>query len=377
MIIGVNTRMLIENKLEGQGWFTYEILRRVVELNPQHEFHFFFDRPFSKSFLFSDNVVGHLVHPRASMRIPFSFQFWYQYALGIAAKYYKCDLLISLDGFIPTKTSIKTINVIHDLGFIHFPSQLPQRLISYYKKRYKECALATTRLATVSNFSRRDLHEQYGIPIDKITVIHNAARATFCQVGDVVQSQTKAKWSIGSQYFVYTGIIQPRKNLASLFRAFEIFKEKSTSDVKLLVVGARGWGDPTAMDVLHGMHYSKDVVFTGYVSDEELARIIGSALALTFVPHFEGFGIPVLEAMQCGTPVICSNVTSLPEVSGGAAIEVGPTDIDAIADAMFSVNENPALRSDLAKRGIDQAKKFSWQDSAVKLSALIDELATS
>lgn len=377
MIIGVNTRMLIENKLEGQGWFTYEILRRVVEMNPQHEFHFFFDRPYSRAFLFANNVVGHLIHPRASMRVPFSFQLWYQYALGLAAKFYKCDLLISLDGFIPTRTSVKTINVIHDLGFIHYPAQLPPKLVSYYQRRYRECALASTRLATVSEFSRKDLHEQYGIPLHEITVLHNAARATFREVGEPVQSQTRAKWSSGSQYFVYTGIIQPRKNLASLFKAFEKFKERSNSDVKLLVVGARGWGDPTAMGVLQGMHYSKDVVFTGYVSDEKLARIIGSALALTFVPHFEGFGIPVLEAMQCGTPVICSNVTSLPEVSGGAAIEVGPTDIGAIADAMISISENPALRSDLAQRGIDQARKFSWQDSAVKLSALISELVIS
>jgi glycosyltransferase involved in cell wall biosynthesis len=374
MIIGVNTRMLIENKLEGQGWFTNEILKRVVVLNPQHEFHFYFDRPYSRSFLFAPNVKGHLIHPRASMRIPFSFQLWYQYALAMAAKHNKCDVLISLDGFIPTGTTIKTVNVIHDLGFIHFPSQLPQRIISYYRRRYRECALAASRLATVSEYSRMDISAQYGVPLSEITVIPNAARDCFRPLHFDKREEIKKIWSNGKPYFVYTGIIQPRKNLSSLFKAFTSFKLQTDSDVKLLIVGAKGWGDPEAMETLQNSPIRADVVFTGYVSDEQLAELVGSALALTFVPHFEGFGIPVLESMQTGVPVICSNTTSLPEVSGGAAITIDPLDIDGIANAMTRIYEDKQLRADLIKRGLDRAKCYSWDQSAEILSGLIQEL---
>ncbi|NQW29525.1 MAG: glycosyltransferase family 4 protein [Ignavibacteria bacterium] len=377
MIIGVNARMLILNKLEGQGWFTHEILRRVVRMNPQHEFKFFFDRPFSSDFIYAENTKGYLIPPRAVMRFPFLFEIWYQYSLLFASKFLACDVLISLDGFIPVRSKIPTVNVIHDLGFIHYPAQLKKGLIRYYRKRYRDCALKASKLATVSKFSRVDISEQYGIPLDEITVVYNAARAIFKPASIAEIDDTKSKWTNGCDYFIYTGIVQPRKNIARLFRAFDLFKNNSDNEVRLLIVGAKGWGDPEVAEALANMKHAHSVKFTGYVSETDLAKLMGSAIALTFIPHFEGFGIPVLEAMQCGVPVICSNVTSLPEVAGDSAILVDHLDEKAVAEAMSAVFSNENLRNDLSQKGIKRAADFSWDSSARIVSKLIEELTIS
>ncbi|RPI66660.1 MAG: glycosyltransferase family 1 protein, partial [Ignavibacteriae bacterium] len=245
--------------------------------------------------------------------------------------------------------------------------QLDAITIRYFRRRFPDCARAATRLATVSEYSREDIANICRIPSENISVISNAARDVFTPLPPDRQAAIRSLRTGGAPYFVFVGVIQPRKNLTTVLQAFDRFKQDHGTPHKLVIAGRHGWRYGDVTTVLEAMTHKADVVFTGYLSDEELASTVGAATALTMVPHFEGFGIPILEAMACGTPVITSNVTSLPEVAGDAALFVPPTDIHALASAMSRITHEPTLAHDLSVRGLARSRTYSWDRSADQL----------
>jgi glycosyltransferase involved in cell wall biosynthesis len=362
MRIVVNAQCLIKDKLEGLGWFSYEVLKRITIQHPEHEFIFVFDRKWNEEFIFSENVKPVILYPPS--RHPFLWQLRFDILFPLLLHRYKADLYLSTDGWMPLFTGIKTVNVIHDLNFEYFPKDMPFWYRNYYRIYFPRFARKSTRLATVSEYSKADISKRYKVPAEKIDVVYNGCNEKYKAIDMLQQENTRKDFSFGKPYFVFVGSLHPRKNLVNLFKAFDIFKQTTCSNVKLLVVGEKRWWTEEINSTFENLTYKEDIVFTGRVNEEDMNRLISSALAMTYVSYFEGFGIPILEAFHCETPLITSNVTSMPEIAGDAALFIDPFSPESISNAMTQLATNEILRQELIAKGRIQKEKFSWQRSA-------------
>lgn len=358
----VNTRLLIKDRLDGIGWFTFESLKRITVQHPEHQFYFIFDRPWHPSFVMGSNVTPIILSPPT--RHPILIFLWFELCLPSLINRIKPDLFVSTDGFVSLRSKIKTLNVIHDLNFEHNPMDLPWVYRLYYQLFFKRFAHRAQRICTVSEFSKSDISKLYQIDPKLIDVVYNGANERFVPVDAEIIAKTRTQFTEGCPYFLFVGTLHPRKNLVNLFKAFDLFCQSSNTKVKLLIVGNRLWWTRDIENTYNAMKHKQMVVFTGRLSTEKLHHVIASALAVTYVSLFEGFGIPILEAFYCDVPVITSNVTSMPEIAGDAALLVNPLDHKEIAAAMQKLNSDEALRQQLIEKGRLQRSKFNWQHTA-------------
>lgn len=362
MIIAVNTRLLLKDKLEGIGWFTFETMKRITKQHPEIRFVFIFDRAYTEEFIFSDNVTPIAVGPQA--RHPYLWRYWFERTVPKILKEHKADLFLSPDGYLSLSTDVPSVNVIHDLNFEHHPKDLPFLTRRYYKKYFPQFAEKAKRIATVSEFSKKDIINTYGINGDKIDVVFNGANEMYTPCGEEIKKITKNKYAKNCDYFLYVGALHPRKNVARLLLAFDEFKKDHSSEIKLLIVGEMMWKNKKLQDTFAQMKYRSDVIFTGRLNSIELKDVLASALALTYIPYFEGFGIPILEAMYSGVPVITSNLTAMPEVAGDAALLIDPHSTDSVKDAMLKLAKDEKSRKELILKGQIRKKEFSWNKTS-------------
>ncbi|MBA3971574.1 MAG: glycosyltransferase family 4 protein [Bacteroidetes bacterium] len=362
MEIVVNTRLLLKNKLEGIGWFSYETLKRITTAHPEHHFIFLFDRDFDQDFIFSDNVTPLILSPPA--RHPFLFYWWFEFSVAGFLNKFNPDLFISPDGYLSLSSKCKQLAVIHDISFEHHPKDVSWLVRKYYTYFFPKFAKKAARIATVSEFSKRDIIDQYKIDASKIDVVYNGCNDNYKPCSDQIKKETKQKFANSCDFFLFVGALHPRKNISRLFEAFDKFKSENSCEVKLVIVGEKyRWTSEIKRSYIN-MRFKDDVVFTGRLSTDDLKNVIGSAVAMTYVPYFEGFGIPILEAMNCDTPVITSNITSMPEVAGDAALLVDPHSVNAIAQAMSSIYLDGDLRKNLIEKGRKRRLDFSWDKTA-------------
>jgi len=370
--IAVNTRLLLDNRLEGIGWFTFETLKRMVVGHPEHTFYFIFDRPYHKKFVFSDNVVPVVVGPQA--RHPLLFFLWFEFSVPRVLKKIKADMLLSPDGYGSLRCRMPQLLVMHDLNFEHYPKDLPWIISRYYRYFFPRFARKATRIATVSEFSKKDIQSTYGIAADCIDVVYNGVNENFAPITAEQKNIVKERYTLGCDYFVYIGALLPRKNVKNLFLAYDMFRQQHRRNIKLLMVGARMWWTPDMESVLNGLEYKNDIFFTGRIDSGGLKDVLGAALALTYVSYFEGFGIPILEAFRCEVPVITSEVTSMPEVAGGAALLVNPQQPESISEAMNQIAADEDLRQSLIAKGRQRCAGFSWNRTATLLWQSIEKI---
>jgi len=347
--------------MEGMGWFSLEILKRMVRNHPECEFIFFFDRQYAEEFVFAENVTPVVLHPQA--RHPFLYIAWFEWSISRALKKLKPDVFLSPDGFLSLSTKTPSIPVIHDINFLHHPENTPFLTRNYYNYFFPRFAKKAARIATVSEYSKADVSKSYGILPENIDVIPNGLREGFFVLSEQECDEVRLKWTKGSPYFIYVGALINRKNLVGLFKAFDLFCQ-ANPEHKLVIVGDAMWGGSYVKDAFHQMKNQERVIFTGHLIQIELNQLLSAATALTFVPFFEGFGVPIIEAFAAGTAVITSNTTSLPEVAGEAAILVDPKSPKAISDAMLQLTVNDALRMDLIHKGLMRVKEYNWEHSA-------------
>ena len=362
MIIAVNTRLLLPEKLEGIGWFTRETLSRITIDHPEHQFLFIFDRPYVDEFIFSDNITPIVLSPPT--RHPILWFIWFELQIPRTLKRYKADLFFSPDGYLSLNTRVRQLAAIHDINFAHRPKDLPWLKAKYYNYFFPKFAKRAKRIVTVSYFSKEDIIRTYKIDSDKVDVVYNGVNTSYIPTSENDNSDTKMKYSKGKDYFLFIGSLHPRKNICGLLRAYDAFRTSVESDTKLLIVGESMFKTNDIELTYEGMRFKDDVVFTGRLNNNELHHVLGASLALTFVPYFEGFGIPVIEAMNSGVPVICSNTTSLPEVGGNAVLYVDPFSLSQIKDAMIRILQEKDLRDSLIEKGFIQKEKFSWDKTA-------------
>lgn len=357
-VIAVNTRILVSGKLEGIGNFTAEIFKRLVEWNPDYEFHFIFNYPVDAKFKFGDNVKTHVIQPPA--KHPILVKIWYNLSLKSLLKKLQPDVFVSPDAITSLTTDVKMLTVMHDIGFAHRPEDLPRSWANFYNKYSKAFAEKSKRIATVSEYSKNDIVNTYNISPEKIDVVFNGVKDNF----HPASKEQIERLTQGKKYFFYIGSLHPRKNILNLLKGFEKFKASSSNQIKLVLGGDFLFRSEEIKRFINGLKCKDDIILTGRLSDADLNTWLSGALALTYIPYFEGFGIPLLEAMQCETPVLTSNVTSLPEVGGDAAIYVSPESPDEIAEGMEKLSEDKELRSLLIEKGKERLNFYSWDKSA-------------
>ena len=363
MKIAINTRLLIKNKLDGIGWFTFETLNRITKAHPENTFYFIFDRPYHPEFAgFSDNIIPIVLSPQA--RHPLLFYIWFEWSIPFLFRKINPDIFVSPDGYISLSTKVPTLAVIHDLNFEHYPKDLPWLVRWYYRHYFPQFAQKSARIVTVSEFSKQDIVEQYHINPEKIDVVYNGASALFTPINETVKNEVRHEYSQGKPYFLFVGALHPRKNLINLLKAFDLFRDRHDTDIKLLVVGEKKWWTPEMQAAYSGMKWTNEVIFIGRMDIGQLRKVLGAALAQVYVSYFEGFGIPIIEAFNCEVPVITSNVTSMPEVAGDAALLVDPFSVNSIADGLSKIAFDPIYRISLIEKAKERRKIFDWDQTA-------------
>lgn len=362
MRIAINTRLLLEGKMDGIGWFTFETVKRMVQAHPEHEFFFFFDRQPSNIFLFANNIHPVILYPQA--RHPVLWYLFFEWSITRALKKYRIDLFLSPDGWMSLRTNVPTLTVIHDLNFEHSTDYLRpshQRYMTYFFPKFAKKA---TRIATVSQFSKDDIAETYSISHEKIDVVYDGAHTDYKPISSSEKAFVQNKYSGGNPYFIFIGTISKRKNLTNTLLAFDIFKESDTQNYKFLVVGSRFWWGEELEHAYSNMQHKDDVIFLGRAESNVLSQLLGASEALLYVSLFEGFGIPIIEAFQAEIPVISSNCTSIPEVAGDAALLVNPNEPSEIASAMTKILTHPEMVQNLVAKGRVQRELYSWDRTA-------------
>ncbi|MEL6673132.1 MAG: glycosyltransferase family 1 protein [Bacteroidota bacterium] len=360
--IVVNTRLLLPNRLEGISRFAYELLQRMVARHSEVDFSFLFDRAFDEKYLFGSNVEPYVIAPQA--RHPLLWHAWFHFQLPRWLKKHPATVFFSPEFYLPKADFVPRVPVFHDLAYEHFPQDLRPWASHYCRKYSPRYAQWADHVLTVSDFSRQDIMERYGLPPEKISVAPNGSSRAFSPLSSENIQSVRDRFSQGMPYFLFVGTQQPRKNLPHLLEAFDQFcVQHPDAGVRLLLVGRKGWKNQEAEQVYQAMQARDRVIFTGFVSDEDLALLYGGCLALTYVPYFEGFGLPLLEAMQAEVPILTSRESALPEVAGEAALLVDPFRPEAIAEGLKQLWEQEGLREKLVAAGRMQREKFSWDQT--------------
>lgn len=363
MNIAVNTRLLLPGRLDGIGWFTAETLRRIVTSHPEHQFFFLFDRKPDAQFLFAPNVHPMVLCPQA--RHPVLWYLFFQLSVPRALRRCKADCFLSPDGWMPLHPKVPTLTVIHDLNFEHASDYLRPSHQRYMTRFFPRFAQGATRVATVSEFSKQDIVQTYGVAPDKIDVVFDGAHDFYHPCSQQQNDETRSLFTQGCPFFIFIGTISRRKNLTNTLLAFDSFRAAHPdSDHKLVVVGSRYWWQDELAAAYDNMQFQKDVLFLGHVDSERLSRLLSASVALVYPSLFEGFGIPIIEAFHAETAVITANVTSMPEVAGDAALIIDPHDVGQLSEAMSRIAYDPSLRQDLIARGRQRRELFSWDRTA-------------
>ncbi len=343
----------------------------MAAAHPEHEFIYLFDRQYHPSFITSKNIRPVVIPPPA--RHPLLWKMWFDFAVPFAVAKHKAQLFLSADGFLSNRLNIPQIAVIHDLNFEQYPLDLKPSHSKYYRSNFPIFAQKATRIATVSEFSKTDIVNRYNIPSTKIDVVYNGVNPKYrpASKGDV--EAFKIKHTGGNPYFLFVGAMHPRKNIKRLLQAFDLTKNAHPGNYKLVLAGNKYWWNDEIKNQFEDMTHRADVVFAGRLSTHDLNAALSGAIALPFVPYFEGFGIPILEGFATDCPVITANITAMPEIAGDAALLTDPFSEMAISQAMLLLLTHPEKRTELIEKGRRRVQQFSWEKSAEKLWKTVEK----
>lgn len=362
----------------GIGRYTRDLLGALLEQGDDFRFNIFAARSPGDGPV----QLPEIASERASFRqIPLSprwlYRLWYRLRLPLPVQVFTgpIDLFHSPDFVLPPVLGgIPTLLTVHDLSFEYYPETFTPSLVSYLKRAVPWSVARASHVLADSESTRRDLVRLYNTPRQKITVLYSGVDERFKPVeGRAVLDNVRRKYGIGDAPYIFTvSTLQPRKNHQMLIRAFA--KVAGTMAQELVIAGGKGWLYEKMEAEIRDLGLTQRVRFIGFADDEDLPALYSGATFFVFPSLYEGFGLPVLEAMACGTPVLTSDASSLPEVSGGAALQLSPTDLEGWAAALLRLAEDDDLRTRLAQAGFAQKERFSWHDSARQLIGVYERL---
>ena len=373
MRIAINTRFSNYAYEEGYGRFTREIAGRLAGIDSPDDYLFVYDRALNAGLPAGRRVSAHVVGPPA--RHPLLWKFWYDVRIPAFLRRQRADVFFSPDGLCSLHTRVPQVMVIHDLAFLHLPAFLPKWQQSYLAWHTPACIRKAARVITVSEHARADILRHYPFAAGKVDVVHNAADPAFQPIDWAERQQAMDRFADGCAYFLVVGSIHPRKNLINLLKGFSIFKKRQRSNMKLVITGRLAWQNGDFEEMLSRYAYRSDVRLTGYLPSADMPLLVGGAYALVYPSLWEGFGIPVLEAMQAGVPVLCSDNSAMPEVAGEAGLFFDPLQPEDIALQLSRVYKDEPGRSVMIRRGLERATAFRWENSALRVSEILREAA--
>lgn len=267
------------------------------------------------------------------------------------------NIFFSPAHYIPRYCPIPTVVTIHDVSYLYYPEEFLKNDL-YKLTHWTAAAVARSKqIIAVSKTTKKDLLKHYQIEEDKVSVIYNGFTKLNAENPD--RNPIEAYNLKNNKYILYVGTLQPRKNINILIRAFKNVQEKHSS-LKLVIVGKKGWMWKTIFEEVEDLQLTESIIFTGYIPDAEVAELYKHALVFVLPSLYEGFGIPILEAMSQRCPVIASYRSSLPEIAGEACLYFDPADPEALATKIESIIQDPQLRNDLIQKGIERSENFSW-----------------
>jgi len=293
------------------------------------------------------------------------YYIWEQFYQPFILKKKKIDLIHGPRAVLPLFCGIKSVVTIHDLAFLLFPEFMPFNPIRYWDIFVKRSVLKADHVIAVSENTKRDLVRSLNIPESKISVTYEGCNGNFKMIREKsVLAPISEKYGLPHRFILYVGTIEPRKNLNVLLLALQILKRKHSISPKLVMVGKKGWLYSDFFKTIHTLKLEDDIVFIGYVQEEDLPYIYNLADVFVYPSKYEGFGLPLLEAMACGVPVIASNTSSIPEVLGDAGLLFSPDDPGHLSECIFEILANEASRERMVLGGLKRVQLFSWQETA-------------
>jgi glycosyltransferase involved in cell wall biosynthesis len=368
--IGIDARKLHDY---GIGTYIRNLLRQLARLDHTTEF-ILLSRPEDVAAL---SALGE--NFRAVPSGAGNYSVSEQVSIPLALKREGVTLFHAPHYVLPPLVTCRSVVTIHDCIHLMFPQYLPNRLaLSYARGSIAMATRRATRIMTVSDSSKRDIMRFFGTPAEKIDVIPNAYDERFGiapREDEIVR--VRERYQLHDEFILYAGNVKPHKNLERLIEAFHLVRQRGLDHVKLVLIGDDISKYAALRRAVHSHQLHKYVRFLGYQPEETLRALYRLASVFVFPSLYEGFGLPPLEAMASGTPVVTSNVSSLPEVAGDAAILVDPHSPEAIADGILLVLTNPTLRDDLRARGLARARQFSWETSVQRVREIYRAAASA
>jgi len=359
----------------GIGRYTRELIHAMATLPTSHEYRLIVAGNIPSSFQFpagiarrstplSNKWLARLWY-KANIELPF------EYLVGNFDLYHATDFVLP-----PLKKSTKSILTVHDLTFVRSPETATPQLRAYLNKVVPLSVKRADKILADSSATKHDLMEIYQVCEEKIVVLLSGVNEQFKRIDSPETIGTvRTKYKIGMRpYILAVGTVQPRKNYIRLVKALKQVHLLGHYDVCLVIAGGRGWLNQELWETIAVEQMQDHVVLTGFVDDIDLPALYSGAICSAFISLYEGFGLPVLESMACETPVVASNISSIPEVAGSAAPLVDPYNVEEIASVLSRVIEDTLFRDELVLKGLEQVKKFSWKHSAHQLTTLYESV---
>jgi glycosyltransferase involved in cell wall biosynthesis len=368
MLIGIDASRTTVTRRTGTERYALEITKALIDAAPNDRFFLYFNQPPEPDLLPRTDRVRWRVIP--------SPRLWTHARLSAELARRPPDVLFVPAHSLPLLHPSASVVTVHDLGYLFFPDEHTRtsRLARDLANRWS--ASQALRTIAVSAATRDDLVGRYRVPRGRIDVVHHGHDPSFRPVEDPARLESvTARYGLDAPYFLFVGTLQPRKNYERLLSAFDQFSSRSRSTHLLALVGSAGWQVARLERALARNGARDRIRRLGYVPDADLPALLSGAVALTLPSLYEGFGLPALEAMASGTPVLASNTSSLPEVVGNAGLLVDPLDVGALADALRRLATDGELRRELARRGLRRAARFTWQRAADETLAVLRKAA--
>ncbi|CDF57225.1 glycosyltransferase family 4 protein [Thermobrachium celere] len=369
MKIGIDARAARWYRGTGIGTYTYQLIYNICRLDKINNYTFFLPNENNSDLDIPSNIKVNIIDDRSKDT------FWEDVYIPNVISNTGIDVyLVPQNGIgLPSEKMCKFFITLHDVIPYKMPETVGPQYLDIYLKEVPQIIKRIDGIITVSNFSKKDISETLGFPEDKIYVTYLAAEEFYVPMDkEVCKNFVKRNYGIDEEFILYVGGFSPRKNIKGLIQAFALLKEKYKKPIKLVILGKKGRSYYDYRDLSYKLNLKDDVIFTGYVPVEELPIFYNAAKIFVYPSFYEGFGLPPLEAMACGTPTIASNKTSIPEILGEDTLYINPYDVDDIKEKMLLLLNDETLYFKMVLKSLKRSSMYSWKKTAVETIEILN-----